>query len=216
MADKISNYQCPACTGPLHYGSGSGKLECDYCGSSFSIDEIEALYAQQSAAAAQTDTNEESEQEQEPEDFVEESGEDNWQLNDEQWTDESGMKAYNCPSCGAELMCEETAAATSCPYCDNPTIVPASISGALKPEGILPFKLDKEAAKDAFRKHLKGRKLLPKLLKERYKIELEAASGYLKAAEKASSDLAELFKSNAEDEKRHAKTALYLLGSAVK
>lgn len=163
MADKISNYQCPACTGPLHYGSGSGKLECDYCGSSFSIDEIEALYAQQNAAAAQTDTNEESEQEQEPEDFVEESGEDNWQLNDEQWTDESGMKAYNCPSCGAELMCEETTAATSCPYCDNPTIVPASISGALKPEGILPFKLDKEAAKDAFRKHLKGRKLLPKL-----------------------------------------------------
>ena len=57
---------------------------------------------------------------------------------------------------------------------------------------------------------------LPWLLKERYKIELEAASGYLKAAEKASSDLAELFKSNAEDEKRHAKTALYLLGSAVK
>ena len=163
MADKISNYQCPACTGPLHYGSGSGKLECDYCGSSFSIDEIEALYAQQNAAAAQTDTNEESEQEQEPEDFVEESGEDNWQINDEQWTDESGMKAYNCPSCGAELMCEETTAATSCPYCDNPTIVPASISGALKPEGILPFKLDKEAAKDAFRKHLKGRKLLPKL-----------------------------------------------------
>jgi len=57
---------------------------------------------------------------------------------------------------------------------------------------------------------------LPRLLKERYKIELEAAAGYLKAAEKASSDLAELFKSNAEDEKRHAKTALYLLGSAVK
>ncbi len=57
---------------------------------------------------------------------------------------------------------------------------------------------------------------LPWLLKERYKIELEAASGYLKAAENASSDLAELFKSNAEDEKRHAKTALYLLGGAVK
>ncbi|MBQ4040863.1 MAG: hypothetical protein IJC91_06990, partial [Oscillospiraceae bacterium] len=57
---------------------------------------------------------------------------------------------------------------------------------------------------------------LPKLLKERYKIELEASAGYIKAAEKASSDLAELFKSNAEDEKRHAKTALYLLGGTVK
>ena len=53
-------------------------------------------------------------------------------------------------------------------------------------------------------------------LKNRYKIELEAASGYLKAAETASTDLAELYRSNAEEEKRHAKTALYLLGSVVK
>ena len=57
---------------------------------------------------------------------------------------------------------------------------------------------------------------LTELLKERYKIELEAASGYLKAAETASADLADLYRSNAEDEKRHAKTALYLLGSTVK
>ena len=53
-------------------------------------------------------------------------------------------------------------------------------------------------------------------LKNRYKIEFEAASGYLKAAETASADLTELYRSNAEDEKRHAKTVLYLLGSMVK
>ena len=167
MADQISNYQCPACTGPLHYGSGSGKLECDYCGSSFSVDEIESLYAQQNAEAAQAAQAagmDESEQEQVPEEFVEAGGTDNWQFNEEQLSEETGgMKAYNCPSCGAELMCEETTAATSCPYCDNPSIVPASISGTLKPDGVLPFKHDKDAAKEAFRKHLSGRKLLPKL-----------------------------------------------------
>ena len=57
---------------------------------------------------------------------------------------------------------------------------------------------------------------LAELLKARYKTELEAASGYLKAAETANADLASLYKANAEDEKRHAKTALYLLGSVVK
>ncbi|MBQ8831065.1 MAG: ferritin-like domain-containing protein [Oscillospiraceae bacterium] len=57
---------------------------------------------------------------------------------------------------------------------------------------------------------------LPQILKERYKIELEAAAGYLKAAETAPSDLADLYLSNAEDEKRHAKTALYLLSGVVK
>ena len=29
MADKVTNYQCPACTGPLHFDSTTGKLVCD-------------------------------------------------------------------------------------------------------------------------------------------------------------------------------------------
>ena len=57
---------------------------------------------------------------------------------------------------------------------------------------------------------------LSSLLKERYTIELEAAAGYLKAAETAKPDLAELFRANAEDEKRHARTALYLLVGVIK
>ena len=43
MADQITNYKCPACTGPLHFVGASGKLECDYCGSSYSVEEIEAI-----------------------------------------------------------------------------------------------------------------------------------------------------------------------------
>ena len=52
MADQITNYQCPACTGPLHFVGASGRLECDYCGSSYSVDEIEALYQSKDAQAA--------------------------------------------------------------------------------------------------------------------------------------------------------------------
>ena len=32
MASQITNYKCPACTGPLHFVGASGKLECDFCG----------------------------------------------------------------------------------------------------------------------------------------------------------------------------------------
>ena len=52
MPTQVTNYQCPACTGPLHYSAKSGKLECDYCGSSFDVAEIEALYARKEAEAA--------------------------------------------------------------------------------------------------------------------------------------------------------------------
>ena len=52
MPTQVTNYQCPACTGPLHYSAKSGKLACDYCGSSFDVAEIEALYARKEAEAA--------------------------------------------------------------------------------------------------------------------------------------------------------------------
>ena len=49
MATNVTNYQCPSCTGPLHYVGSSGRLECDYCGSSFDPKEIEQLYAAKEA-----------------------------------------------------------------------------------------------------------------------------------------------------------------------
>ena len=55
MPAQVTNYQCPGCTGPLHFVGASGKLECDYCGASYDVAEIEALYAEkeEKAAAAQ-------------------------------------------------------------------------------------------------------------------------------------------------------------------
>ena len=120
MADQITNYQCPACTGPLHFASGTGKLECDYCGSTFEIAEIEALYAEKEAAAAEASARAEEEAARETE----------WEtVSGSDWgADAENMRAYVCPSCGAELICEATTAATSCPYCGNPTVVPGQFA----------------------------------------------------------------------------------------
>ena len=52
MATQLTNYQCPACTDPLHFDGASDKLVCDFCGSSYDTAEIEALYAQKEATAA--------------------------------------------------------------------------------------------------------------------------------------------------------------------
>ena len=94
MADQSTNYQCPACTGPLHYVSSSGMLECEYCGSSFAVEEIERIYAEKNESAAAN------------------AGADNG------WGEGSeGMKTYSCPSCGAEMITDSNTAATCCPYC---------------------------------------------------------------------------------------------------
>lgn len=40
------------------------------------------------------------------------------------------------------------------------------LSGDLRPDLIIPFKLDKEAAKAGLKKHLTGKRLLPKVFKD--------------------------------------------------
>ena len=81
------------------------------------------------------------------------------------------MKSYTCPSCGAELICDETTAATSCPYCGNTTIVPGQLSGMQKPDYIIPFKLSKEDAIAALKNHYKKKPLLPKIFSAQNHIE---------------------------------------------
>lgn len=154
MATQITNYQCPSCTGPLHFDGKSGMLKCDYCGSLFPVQQIEALYADKLDAAEAAGVAAQS---------APDAGE------SAEWTD--GLRAYNCPSCGAELLCDETTAATSCPYCGNPTVVPSQFHGLLKPDYVLPFKLDKKAAVDALKRYYKGKRLLPRAFSEQNHIE---------------------------------------------
>ncbi len=82
-----------------------------------------------------------------------------------------GLKVYNCPSCGAEIITDETTAATSCVYCGNPTVVPGQLGGNLKPDYVIPFKLNKEAAIKALKNHYNKKPLLPKEFKDQNHIE---------------------------------------------
>lgn len=162
MPAQVTNYQCPGCTGPLHFVGASGKLECDYCGASYDVAEIEALYAEkeEKAAAAQHAAEEKAAENRETA-----AADGDWDTSgfSEDWGEEGvHMKAYSCPSCGAELICDESTAATSCPYCGNPTVVPGQFSGELKPDFILPFKLSREDAIKALKDHYKGKILLPR------------------------------------------------------
>ena len=156
MSTQVTNFQCPSCTGPLHYDGESGKLCCDYCGSLFTVQEIEALYGEKidqaaEAAAVEVESN------------VTEDGSWDWDGAGSDWGEEAAhLKIYSCPSCGAELVCEETTVATCCPYCGNPSVVAGQFTGMLKPDYILPFKLDKAAAVKALKEYYQGKKLLPK------------------------------------------------------
>ena len=172
MPTQVTNYQCPACTGPLHYSAKSGKLECDYCGSSFDVAEIEAAEAaaakqEAEAAAAKQAADAKAEAAQAAKDEAAEAaaasgGWDTSDLSRDWGAEADGLRVYSCPSCGAELICDQSTAATACPYCGNPAIVPGQFSGALRPDYILPFRLSKDDAVQALRAHYKGKPFLPR------------------------------------------------------
>ncbi len=189
MSTGVVNYQCPSCTAPLRFDAESGQLECDFCGSSFSVAEVEGVYAAKSEEAKRAGEAIEasaasSEGADAPDSATEGAGGVSVGTVEEVvsssaaavasagagvaqvWQQTAAapapsMVVYNCPSCGAELICDETTVATSCPYCDNHAVIPTRYSGEFKPDFVLPFAKTKEEAIAALKSHYKGRPFLP-------------------------------------------------------
>ena len=158
MAEQVIEYKGPACTGPLHFDSRTGRLKCDYCSSSYDVKEIAKLYAQEEEQAGRAFDKAGKEDRKA-------SAETAWNMQDlnKDWGEDGAqMRAYTCPSCGAEILCDATTAATSCPYCGNNTIVPGQFDGVLKPDYVIPFRLDKETAISALKNHYRKKFLLPR------------------------------------------------------
>ena len=152
MADLIE-YKCPCCAGKLEFNSGTQNMKCPFCESEFDVDTVQQ-YNQELAAASGDNMNWES------------SAGSEW--NSEET---AGMSVYSCQSCGAQIITDNTTAASSCPYCDAPIVMSGNFSGDLKPDLVIPFKLDKKAATAALNKHLEGKRLLPKVFKEQNHID---------------------------------------------
>ena len=143
----LQEYKCPCCGGAIAFDSTLQKMKCPYCDTEF---EMETLAAYDSVLQ-QEGTDDMS-----------------WQKPKQEWQegDKEGMRVYVCQSCGGSIIADENTAATKCPYCDNPVVMMGQFTGGMKPDYVIPFKVDKEAAKAAYHEHLKGKRLLPKVFKD--------------------------------------------------
>ncbi len=149
---EIIEYKCPCCGGAIEFDSGIQKMKCPYCDTEFEMEAVKKL--------------DEALKAEKQEDIK-------WETGGNRWTEEEaeGLRVYVCDSCGGEIIGDETAAACKCPYCDNPVVFSGQVGGDVKPDYVIPFKLDKKAAKAAFSKHLTGKRLLPKVFKDQNHID---------------------------------------------
>lgn len=148
----LQEFKCPCCDGAIEFDSTSQNMKCPYCDTEFDVADLrvydEVLKSQPEdrmqwdAAAGQA-----------------------WQTGETE-----GMRVYVCNACGGEIVGDETTGATECPFCGNPVVMVGQFAGSLKPDLIIPFKLDKKAAVAALKKHYDGKKLLPRAFKDENRI----------------------------------------------
>ncbi len=139
----LQEYKCPCCGGAITFDSSIQKMKCPYCDTEFEMSTL-AEYDEQLKGDG-TD------------DMAWETAENNT------LSDADGLISYVCNSCGGEIIGDQNTAATSCPFCGNPVVMMGRLSGTLKPDYVIPFKLDKNAAKASLKNHYKGKILLPKV-----------------------------------------------------
>ena len=129
----ILQYKCPGCGADMVFDAESGTLSCESCGHSMAVEEYPVADFEDFEEMTQTTT----------------------------FGDEEAIQ-YQCNNCGAILITDADTTATSCSFCGAPMILADRLSGQLAPAKVIPFKISKEQAQEAFRKWYRGGLLTPK------------------------------------------------------
>ena len=127
-------YQCPNCGAGVEFSTEEHGFSCPFCLSKFTEEEIKAANSEETVRERESAREEYNAQ----------------------------MNEYQCPNCGAEVTADEHTSADTCLYCHNPIVLVGRLSGAMRPQRIVPFKYDKKAAEERFLKFAKKKWFVPK------------------------------------------------------
>lgn len=129
---SVKSYKCPNCGAGLAFKPDLQKFRCDYCLSEFTEAKIQELNKDIKTSQAETEAT-----------VTPVSDPDNG-------IEKSHLASYECNSCGAHVVTDETTTATFCYYCHNPVILSDRLSGSFEPNKMIPFTIDKEKAQAIF------------------------------------------------------------------
>lgn len=148
-----SQHSCSQCGAMIHYEPGTSSLKCPYCGHESAI------------APATVQVNEQ--------DYREYLA----KLQTHKPSQES--QTVKCGKCGAETTMPEHAAADFCPFCGASMVFMEGCSRRIKPEGLLPFKISRQAAFETFRRWIHGLWFAPGDLKHFARTDSRLAGVYI-------------------------------------
>ena len=141
-------FKCPNCGGELLFEPSKQKYVCPYCSSEFTQAQLDEMTPAQGSEHA----------EETPEPAETESA-----AGSASSSGPAGSAViYSCPSCGAQIVTDETTAATFCYYCHNPVVLEGRLSGDFLPDKVIPFKVSREEAVRQFLDYVGKKKYVPR------------------------------------------------------
>lgn len=156
MSETIT-FKCPNCGGGLKFDPEKQKYDCEYCLSEFTQTELESL-------SPKTARDQTIREEPIPEELIKETPASaaKQASGPSAAADSASAVLYTCPSCGAQIVTDETTAATFCYYCHNPVILSGRLKGEYHPDYVIPFAIDREKAENVFTNWMKKKRYVPK------------------------------------------------------
>ena len=154
MSASLRRFPCKSCGATLEFSPGTEKLVCPYCRAENEIvaeEEVRELDYEQALV----------------------------NLRRAAPTDQ--VPVVHCDSCGANVTVPEHTVSFACPFCAANIVSQARACPVIRPNAVLPFRVTRDNAIDAFRKWLKSRWLAPNALKREGKLDASVSGVYIPA-----------------------------------
>jgi hypothetical protein len=136
----LEKHACPACGAQAEWNPATQKLVCPFCGteSPYVIDRETGKVTERDLVTALRELPEE---------------ERGWQ---------TATRSVQCQSCRAVMVFDPARVGQNCEFCGSPALVAYdAIKSPIRPEGVLPFKVDRNRVRDDIRRWWRSKWLAP-------------------------------------------------------
>jgi len=140
---KSDSFKCPSCGADMKFSPATGAMHCDFCERDEAIEAVDEEIEEYDFATAETDET----------------------LND--WGGET--KTVECENCGGKTVVPAGETTVACAFCGSPKVLDKEELPGIKPESLIPFKIDIDKAGELFKAWIKKRKFSPSALKREYR-----------------------------------------------
>ena len=153
--------KCPGCGSPLPYDASIGKWKCEACGSVYDAIQVMKM-TQDSDKDTDTQKQRQNGTPTPPPNITNDvPGMPPEYTNQSDYQPQPDLDLYRCKNCGAEMVADETTAATFCVYCGSTSILKSRLEGEFRPSRVVPFVKTKEDAVNAFKNLMHTENFVP-------------------------------------------------------